>query len=89
MWVSSPPVLSVDLQDVCKRAVNKLVIPWPIAVAETTTSRYEGKMLPKAKRAARQFLPVFPELPGGGYSYLENIFLLQEPCPRWVGVGLC
>ena len=35
----SPPVLGVDLWDVCKRTANKLVISWPNAVAETTTSR--------------------------------------------------
>ncbi|KAK6302052.1 hypothetical protein J4Q44_G00281050 [Coregonus suidteri] len=57
----SPPALGVDLQDACKPAVDKLVIPWPNAVGETTTSHYEGKRLPKAKQAARQFLPVFPE----------------------------
>ncbi|KAK7139774.1 hypothetical protein R3I94_012421 [Phoxinus phoxinus] len=58
----SPPLLSVDLQDVCKRAAGKLNIPWPTVVAETAKSRYEGKRLPSAKRAARQLLPVFPEL---------------------------
>ncbi len=31
-------------------------------VAEAAKSRYEGKRLPRAKRAARQLLPVFPEL---------------------------
>ncbi len=56
------PLLSVDLQDVCKRAAEKLNIPWPTVVAETAKSRYEGKRLPRAKRAARQLLPVFPEL---------------------------
>lgn len=35
----SPAVLGVDLQDMCKHTANKLVIPWPNAVAETTTSR--------------------------------------------------
>ncbi len=58
----SAPLLSVDLQDVCKRAAEKLNIPWPTVVAETTKSRYESKRLPRAKRAARQLLPVFPEL---------------------------
>ncbi len=56
------PLLSVDLQDVCKRAAEKLNIPWPTVVAEAPKSRYEGKRLPRAKRAARQLLPVFPEL---------------------------
>ncbi len=56
------PLLSVDLQDVCKRAAEKLNIPWPTVVAETAKSRYEGKRLLRAKRAARQLLPVFPEL---------------------------
>lgn len=55
-------LLSVDLQDVCKRAAEKLNIPWPTVVAETAKSRYEGKRLPRAKRAAWQLLPVFPEL---------------------------
>lgn len=58
----SSPLLSVDLQDVCKRAAEKLNIPWPTVIAETAKSRYEGKRLPRAKRAARQLLPVFPEL---------------------------
>ncbi len=56
------PLLSVDLQDVCKRAAEKLNIPWLNVVAETTKSRYKSKRLPRAKRAARQLLPVFPEL---------------------------
>ncbi len=55
-------LLSVDLQDVCKRAAEKLNIPWPTVVAEAAKSRYEGKRQPRAKRAARQLLPVFPEL---------------------------
>lgn len=58
----SSPLLSVDLQDVCKRAAEKLNIPWPTVIAEAAKSRYEGKRLPRAKRAARQLLPVFPEL---------------------------
>ena len=41
--------LSVDLQDVCKRAAERLGIPWPSVLAETTSSRYEGKRLPRAK----------------------------------------
>lgn len=56
------PVLSVDLQDVCKRAAEKLEIAWPTVVAEAARSRYEGKRLPRAKRTARQLLPIFPEL---------------------------
>ncbi len=56
------PLLSVDLQDVCKRTADKLNIPLPTVVAETAKSRYEGKRLPRVKRAARQLLPVFPEL---------------------------
>lgn len=55
----------------------KLVIATALGQVETT----------KAKWAARQ-LPVFPELPGGDYSYLEYIFLLQEPCSRWVSVDM-
>lgn len=31
-------------------------------VAEAVKSRYEGKRLPRAKQAASQLLPVFPEL---------------------------
>ncbi|XP_036001143.1 uncharacterized protein LOC118565215 [Fundulus heteroclitus] len=60
---SSPaPSLHVDLLDVCKRAAEKLEIPWPIAIAEPTRSRYEGKRLPLARNAMKQLLPVFPEL---------------------------
>lgn len=32
------PSLGVDLQDVCKRTADKLLIPLPNTVAETTTS---------------------------------------------------
>ena len=56
------PLISLDLQDVCKRAADKLAIPWPTVTAETAKSRYEGKRLPMAKRSARQLLPIFPEL---------------------------
>ncbi len=56
------PLLSVDLQDVCKCAAEKLKIPWPTVVAETAKSRYEVKRLPRAKWAARQLLPVVIEL---------------------------
>ena len=56
------PLPSSDMLDVCKRAAARLDIPWPAAVPETTRSRYEGKKLPLAKRAAKQLLPVFPEL---------------------------
>ncbi len=41
---------------------EKLNIPWLTVVAEIAKSRYEGKRLPRAKRASRQLLPVFPEL---------------------------
>jgi len=62
-WVSSPaPSLHVDLLDMCKRAAEKLEVPWPVAVAETTRSRYEGKRFPLARSAVKQLLPVFPEL---------------------------
>ncbi|KAL0192561.1 hypothetical protein M9458_010857, partial [Cirrhinus mrigala] len=47
-------LLSVDLQDVCKRVAEKLSIPWPTVVAETaeTTETHSGcKPLPsKADR---------------------------------------
>ncbi len=56
------PLLSVNLQDVCKRAAEKLNILWPTVVAETAKSRYEGRRLPRVKRTARQLLPVIPEL---------------------------
>ena len=61
---SSTPAspLSKDLLDVCKRAAERLAIPWPAVVAETTRSRYEGKTLPLAKSATKQVVPVFPEL---------------------------
>ncbi|TKS65234.1 hypothetical protein D9C73_027835 [Collichthys lucidus] len=61
--VSSPaPSLHVDLLSTCKRAAEKLEVPWPAAVAEPTGSRYEGKRLPLARSAVKQLLPVFPEL---------------------------
>lgn len=59
---AAQPPLSSDLHDVCKRAAERLDIPWPPVAAEAPRSRYEGKKLPQAKRAARQLLPVFPEL---------------------------
>ncbi|XP_038126440.1 uncharacterized protein LOC119773526 [Cyprinodon tularosa] len=59
---SQAPSLHVDLLDVCKRAAEKLEIPWPVAIAEPTRSRYEGKRLPLARNAVKQLLPVFPEL---------------------------
>ncbi|KAK7901815.1 hypothetical protein WMY93_018584 [Mugilogobius chulae] len=62
---ASQPPLSADLYDVCKRAAERLDIPWPPVAAEAPRSRYEGKKLPQAKRAARQLLPVFQ-------SYLKN-----------------
>ena len=46
----------------CKRAAARLAIPWPVVVAKTTRSHYEGKKLPLAKSATKQLLPVFPEL---------------------------
>ncbi len=46
----------------CKRVAEKLNIPWPTVVAETAKSCYEGKRLQRAKPAALQLLPVFPEL---------------------------
>lgn len=59
---SGPPnPTASDLHDVCRRAAAKLGIEWPETPAETTTSRYEGKRLPKAKSSTRQLLPVFPE----------------------------
>ncbi|TKS65176.1 hypothetical protein D9C73_028524 [Collichthys lucidus] len=61
--VSSPaPSLHVDLLSTCKRAAEKLEVPWPAAVAEPTGSRYEGKRLALARSAVKQLLPVFPEL---------------------------
>ncbi len=61
--MSSPaPSLHVDLLDMCKRAAEKLEVPWPVATAEPTRSRYEGKRLPLARSAVKQLLPVFPEL---------------------------
>ncbi|KAL6463494.1 hypothetical protein MHYP_G00278850 [Metynnis hypsauchen] len=44
--------LSMDLQDTCKRAAEQLGIPWPSILAETTSSCYEGKWLPRAKQTA-------------------------------------
>ncbi len=72
---ASSPLLSVDLQDACKSAAENLNIPWPTVVAETAKSRYKGKRLPRAKRAARQLLPVFP---GGACSDLEGQTIHQQ-----------
>lgn len=58
---SPNPAATVDLHDVCRRAAAKLGIEWPETLTETTTSRYEGKRLPRAKSSTRQLLPVFPE----------------------------
>ena len=52
---------SLDLHEACRRAAAKLGIAWPEVPTETTTSRYEGKRLPKAKSSTRQLLPAFPE----------------------------
>lgn len=54
-----PP--GTDLMDVCRRAAAKLGVEWPEAPATASTSRYEGRRLPKAKPSTRQLLPVFPE----------------------------
>ncbi|KAL7857199.1 hypothetical protein SRHO_G00160980 [Serrasalmus rhombeus] len=51
----SPP-FSVDQQDVCKS-----LLLWPSVLADTTSSRYERKLLPRTKQTARQLLPVFPK----------------------------
>lgn len=40
------PSLSSDILNVCKRANARLDVPWPITIAETTRSHYEGKRLP-------------------------------------------
>ncbi len=56
------PLPSLDMLDVCKRAADRLAIPWPAVVAETTRSHYEGKKLPLPKSATKQLLPIFPEL---------------------------
>ncbi|KAL2095574.1 hypothetical protein ACEWY4_007722 [Coilia grayii] len=53
--------LGTSLHEVCKRAAEKLNIPWPNAEPEKSGSRYEGKRLPRAKSAERQLLPLFPE----------------------------
>lgn len=45
-----------------KRKTSPHSYPLHTMVAETAKSRYEGKRLPSAKRAARQLRPVFPEL---------------------------
>ena len=56
------PLPGSDLLDVCKRAAERLAVPWPAVVEEAARSRYEGKKLPLARSAAKQLLPVFPEL---------------------------
>ncbi len=59
---SGLPKSPFHLQYVCKRAAEKLNIPWTTVVAETAKSRYEGKRLSRAKWAAQQLLSVFQEL---------------------------
>ena len=60
---SSPsPLEDLDMHDMCKRAANRLNIPWPVAQAETPSSRFDGKRLRKAKKSGKQTLPFFPEL---------------------------
>ena len=68
------PSLHADLLVMCKRAAEKLEIPWPVAVAEPTRSRYEGKRLPLARSAVKQLLPVFPEL-------LSELSRAWKTCP--------
>ncbi|KAK0130871.1 hypothetical protein N1851_034445 [Merluccius polli] len=58
---SSSPAVSVDLHEACKRAAARLDIEWPEPPAVATTSRYEGKRLPKAKASTSLLLPAFPE----------------------------
>lgn len=59
------PAPGMDMLDVCKRAASRLNIPWPAVVTETTSSHYEGKKFSRAKRTAKELLPVFHELFGG------------------------
>ena len=55
---SPNPPAGTDLHNIrCQRAAAKLGIAWP----EATTSRYEGRRLPKVKASTSQLLPVFPE----------------------------
>ncbi|XP_034469616.1 uncharacterized protein LOC117778266 [Hippoglossus hippoglossus] len=81
------PQPSGDMHDVCKRAAERLQIPWPAVVAEAPRSHYEGKKLPQAKRAARQ--PGVPGAPGGSYHLMEAKPLLQQniadvpECSAW------
>lgn len=51
-----------NLHEVCRRAANKLSIPWPAAVDTEGTVRdlYDGKRLPPAQAPARQLLPPVP-----------------------------
>ena len=58
---SSNSAVSVDLQEVCKRAATRLNIEWPEPPVETATSHYEGKRLPKAKASTSLLLPAFTE----------------------------
>ena len=76
---SPHPTASMDLHDVCKRAAEKLGIPWPDVCRETTTSRYEGKRLPRAKCSARQLLPVFPECLEEATRSWSNPFSAKNP----------
>ncbi|MEQ2215356.1 hypothetical protein XENOCAPTIV_000116 [Xenoophorus captivus] len=84
----SPNPTATDLHDVCRRAAKKLGIEWPETLTETTTSRYEGKRLPRAKSSSRQLLPVFPRVPRGSNPVLEQFSHRQEPRPGRVGAGL-
>ncbi len=81
------PLLSVDLQDVCKCAAEKLNIPWPTVTAK---SRYEVKRLPRAKWAVNKFVhllvnkPFTNKLPmQGGSAFdvegMEKAGLLRMP----------
>nr|XP_054591497.1 uncharacterized protein LOC129155783 [Nothobranchius furzeri] len=59
---AASPAAHLDMQSVCRRAATRLNIPWPTVVTEAVRSRYEGKKLPQATRAAKPLLPAFPEL---------------------------
>lgn len=58
------------LLNVCKHVAARPDVPWPTGILEASRSCYEGKILPSAMSAAKQPLPVFPEL-------------LEEPARSW------
>ena len=74
----------------CKYTADKLLIPWPNAVEETTRTCYKVKRLPKAKWPARQFLPIPPEcleeVTPGDCVDMEGLGLAPLSNPWWLSI---